>query len=337
MITIILALSGFGVWSFVVPALVKPLVAAALLWRICSWRPAMRFHTNCFHEMVRYGRFIVGSDLAGMGLHYADFILIGHLLGARALGIYSFAYYSAVALSGYVQELSAFVAFPVVASLREKKVELERWGSRFMRAISLLVFPVLAGQFVVGRDYILTLYGERWSEAITPFRILILLGLFTALGRPAVPILRAAGKPHLYFRATLVALPILVGALILAVSDGVRTTAITVAIILGSFRLVTLLLALKTLGLPVRGVMNEGLPSALAALFFAVILMAIDPFLVRSISTPLARLAIEVPLGALLYFLFLALFFRSTLTWGTERVVSMLPKRVRSRIGRPGR
>lgn len=331
-ITVTLALSGFGVWSFVVPVLVRPVVAMAIIWRLCPWRPSLHFHPEQVREMIGYGRYVVGGDIAEIGLRYADFILIGHLLGAKVLGIYSFAYFSAVTLANYVNELSGFVAFPVIANLRDNREALERWGSQFLRAVSLLVFPVLAGQFVVGRDYILSLYGDRWVEAITPFRILILLGLLSALARPAVPMLRAAGKPQIPFRVTLVTLPILAGSLYFAVHRGIETAAVTVAVILGSSRLVTLFLGLKALGLPVRRVLREGVPSALAALFFTVILLGIDPPLARSVETPAVRLLVEVPLGATLYFLFLGLFFRDTLAWGARRVVSMLPAPLRSRL-----
>ncbi len=330
LITVSLALSGYGVWSFVVPALVRPLANTFLLWRLCRWRPRIRIHKGHLGEIVGYGRFVVGTDLADMGLRYADFILIGHLLGAEALGIYSFAYFSAVAISGYVQELSGFVVLPMVASIRENQKELEKWGSQFLRAVSLLVFPVLAGQFVVGRDYILSLYGDRWADAIVPFRILLLLGLLAALARPAVPMLRAAGKPELPFRVTLITLPILAGALLFTVSSGVQAAAYTVAIVLGSSRLITLLLGLRALGLSIRRVLREGVPSALAALFFVVVILAFDPILIRHVSSPVIRLMIEVPMGALLYFLFLAVFFRETLNWGTRRVLSMLPPRART-------
>lgn len=329
---IVLALSGCGVWSFVVPALMRPLLNMILLWRLCRWRPRVRFRGSYLREIMGYGRFIVGTDLADMGLRYADFILIGHLLGADALGIYSFAYFSAVAISGYVQELSAFVVLPMVASLRNNQKAFERWGSQFLRAVSLLVFPVLAGQFVVGRDYMLALYGDRWIEAIPPFRILLLLGLMAALARPAVPMLRAAGKPQLPFRVTLITLPILAATLYFTVPFGVRAAAVTVAIVLGSSRVITLLVGVKALGLSLRRILREGIPSALAALFFVVIILTFDPFLVRAVSSPVLRLMIEVPVGALLYFAFLALFFRETLLWGAQRVFSMLPRGVRRRF-----
>ena len=61
---------------------VRPLASMVLIWRLCPWRPSVGFLTAQFREMVGYGRFIVGADLADMGLRYADFILIGHLLGA---------------------------------------------------------------------------------------------------------------------------------------------------------------------------------------------------------------------------------------------------------------
>ncbi len=336
-LTVVLALSGCGVWSFVVPALVRPLLGTVLFWRLLAWRPRMKIRWHQMREIVGYGKFVMGNDLVDMGLQYADFLLIGHFLGADALGIYSFAYFSAVALSGYVQELSGFVVFPVVASLRRNRRELERWGTQFLRAISLLVFPVLAGQFVVGRDYILSLYGDRWAEAITPFRILLLLGLLTALARPAVPMLRAAGRPNLPFRVTIVTLPILAGALYFAVPRGVAVAATTVAVVLGSSRVITLLFGIKALGLSVRRVLKEGIPSALAALSFVVILFSLDPLLLRTISIPVVRLIIVVPLGAAIFFLFLALFFRETLKWGTGTVLSMMPGRLRKVPGGAGR
>ncbi len=325
--TVTLALSGMGVWSFVYPALAKPLLSAVFYWRLCSWRPRLQWSASHLRDIISYGRYIAGSDLVEMALRYADFMLIGYLLGARELGIYSFAYFSAVAIAGYIEELSRSVAYPILATIRSEGDGLQEWGNRFIRALALLVFPALAGQWLVAHDYLVGIYGERWIESVAPFRLLIALGLVTALSRPAVSMLRAAGRPDIPFRVSLVTLPMLAGSLYFCVPRGIVPTAAAVTLVLGASRCLIFALGVRTLHLSASELVRAIRPPLFASLFFCASLILMRPLLESLVPGILARLIVQVCLGSLLYFLFLSIFYRDTFTWGLRQMVAMIPGR----------
>ena len=90
-LTIGLALAGFGVWSI---ALRGALVAAASLPLLARGsggchgslsKPACR-------EVVSFRSFVTGSEAAVFVTKNVDYLLIGGLLGASGLGVYTLAF-----------------------------------------------------------------------------------------------------------------------------------------------------------------------------------------------------------------------------------------------------
>src|SRR4051794_14875545 len=57
---VIMALSGYGVWSLVGYQLTQPMAEAVVLWRACPWRPGPRLSTAAARQMLGYTSGVMG-------------------------------------------------------------------------------------------------------------------------------------------------------------------------------------------------------------------------------------------------------------------------------------
>ena len=56
------------------------------------WRPRLGFDPAAFGELVGFSGFVLGSQLVSFARGNGDNLLIGRVLGTKALGYYDFAY-----------------------------------------------------------------------------------------------------------------------------------------------------------------------------------------------------------------------------------------------------
>lgn len=221
-----MALLGFGVWSLVASYLAKSVTTTLLLWVLAPYRPRPGFSLPVARELLRYGRHISLSSVIGFGVMNVDYFLVGHMLGSRALGIYTLAFMVGTLPSTLVGQQIATATFPALSGLRHKPQELARlFGDAF--AISGALATALAsGIFVVIPVLVGPVLGPKWFAIITPLRILTIFGVLRALEYAFSPLYRAIGRPQIMWWLSLLRLIILAPALLLVVRSGINGVAV---------------------------------------------------------------------------------------------------------------
>ena len=90
---IVLALSGWGVWSLVGQTLTTTATGTALLWRLSPWRPRLsEVSGERARELWGYGSKIFWFSVFKYFAQNGDRLVVGYLAGPIALGVYSFAH-----------------------------------------------------------------------------------------------------------------------------------------------------------------------------------------------------------------------------------------------------
>lgn len=190
-----LALAWRDAWGPVVAAVAAQAVATAASYALAPYRPGLAVAGRGFRRMIHYGGVINRTRMLMFASLYLDNLLVGRLLGVRALGEYSLAFRIAELPVAAVTRSAAQVSLPVLSGLRRRRDLL---AAQFLRSFRLVlgvnaacaIILVAAGDALVG-----TLLGERWLPIVPPMRILavamvlrsavILCGeLFYAIGRP---------------------------------------------------------------------------------------------------------------------------------------------------------
>lgn len=168
-----LAASGFGVWSFVYGAIVTEGSHAVLLTCMMPQRPRLRLDRDVLRKVLGFTLpLTLGAILFYVWWHLDD-LLVGRLLGSTQLGFY----YLAFTIPEYVirMGLNASQAVYPAFCRAEGRDHLRDRFTLVTKYSSLLFFLPCAVALAFGRDLIVFVYGEKWSPAVVPFQIFMIL------------------------------------------------------------------------------------------------------------------------------------------------------------------
>lgn len=293
-----LALAGAGVWALVAQALVAAFVGSAVLYAATPWRPSRQFSRAAAREAFSFGSSMLGIEALTMVGRNGDNLLIGVVLGAKALGYYVVAYRILVILLDVLTSVTGAVALPLFTRVRDDPPRLHAAFLTVIRAGSGLALPIFAGLLVVAPRLLPLLFGDEWTRSVPVMQWLTVAGLVQALTYFDRSLLLAVGKVRLELVVTTIATVGNVVAFAVAVPYGITAVAAAYAVRNLAFWPVRLW-ALRTAGVDLAGYGRAVLPAGLAALGCA--LAAAVPLVFMTVSSDVLVLAVAVVLGVVAY------------------------------------
>jgi PST family polysaccharide transporter len=309
---IALALDGFGAWALVAVQLVNAVVSLATLGLAAGWRPRVRFDPAAARSLARIAVPLIGYALPSASA-VALVAVLGFVLPAEAVGVY----YVAERLTQSLLLLSgvsvADLSLPVLARLQADRPRHAAAAREALQLAGLVCLPAFTGLAVLAEPLVLVLLGAGWTGAVGPLRLLALCGLVAGLTAVAAQVLisigDASGAARLNARMLL---PAVLLAVLLAPLGLLPAVAARAAAQLASLHLTLGLLAAR-LAVPRRALLADLAPALAATATMALGLLAAAAFATGALQ-PAVRLAVEVPLGCLLFLVSLWLLDRKV--WG---------------------
>jgi len=236
-----MAWQGFGVWSLVVSELVYRVLDVIIPWAIVRWRPTRAFDLQVMHEMLRYGINIVGVSLVGSFIVNVDYLLVGRLLGAAALGYYTMAFRIPELVIRSVSYIVSTVAFPVLAHAQSNRDRMQDVYFAHLRYMSLVTFPTGAGLALLSPALVEVLLAEVWRPMIAPMQFIALASALSVVSYLSGVIYNAIGRSDLTFKLLLAKLPFVV--VVLYIGTFWNITGVAIGHVLLSFAWIVLDLA----------------------------------------------------------------------------------------------
>jgi PST family polysaccharide transporter len=197
LLSVALAITGFGVWSLVAGSLAGGLASAALLTAFSPWRPAAAGPTEDRRALLGFGAAVTLTASFFYWTERIDNLAVGRLLGSQALGIYVVAFNLAIVVAGQLSVGTRVVAFPLFSAVQGDRDRLAAAYHRSVRWSAALAFPCCVLTAALAPELISALLGSRWTSAVLPFRLLLAVGAMRALYGFSGPMLRAIGRPRI--------------------------------------------------------------------------------------------------------------------------------------------
>lgn len=306
--TIILALAGAGVWSFVYPHLIAGFVVVALRWKLCWFRPRLKVKWSLAAKLWRFGRNILGSGIFDYINQNVDYVLVGGLMGGRMLGLYTFAYGLGTWIVTNITGTLASMLFPTISSLQDDPDRARRMFLRLMGIISMVGFPIVCIQWAVAPLFVGSIYGSKWLDAVTAFRLISIYGMGRAVCAPALTLISAMGRPDVNFKVSAAMSPILIGAIYLGSRHGINGVAFATAMANGVFVWLYVVIPFRILGWkPV-----EAVKAVIPALIPSMIAGVVTSLAYRAVGTnsSLLQLLALIVIGMMTYALGVKVLFK---------------------------
>jgi lipopolysaccharide exporter len=299
-VLLVLAKRGSGAmafaWSRVAGQLVSGCVLALSAPR--TYRPGLR--RSALQVLVQVGFPLGAANIIGFILLNVDYGLIGHLLGAVALGIYVLAFNVASWPSSLLGAMINNVSMPAFSRVKNDPELLKIAITDSVRAISLVVMPISALTIALAHPLVLTLYGAKWSQSARILQLLALYGAFSILCVLFANILAGLGRTKLLLVMQLYWLVALIPAMVVGVHlDGVVGAALAHVIVIGPIILPFYVLTLMRMTAVRLGELGRAvLPSLLVAAAAGLAARGASHLL---LATPIAGLIVGGVAGCLIY------------------------------------
>lgn len=306
LVTIAVVAGGYPLGGLVagqIAGAVANTVIAFLLGPRClpGWDPVLA------RRLLKYGGYLTAADLVNLGLLNVDYIVVGHILGPVALGLYSLAYRICYMPYLAISVVANGAAFPYYCRLPSREA-VGRASENAISLINAVVIPWFAG-LVLFAGHIIML-GSKWEPAVGAVRLLAVYGFFLSLILSVLQVLKAVGHANLVLAGRGLHLVTLAAVLTGTARAGITVVALDQALVAVMVAAVTCMWAVRyasvqfralcrSVGLPLLGVAGmipvvflagliPGLdtipslislliPASLAMIVFAGILLAVMP------------------------------------------------------------
>ncbi len=298
-----------GVWTLVLQQYAELTILAVAAWALEPWRPNAPWRRVAVGDMLRFGRqYTISGMFFTLGQHL-DKILIGVLLGERALGLYSQAFNIMMKPVAVMSTAITGVMLPALSRARADHAAYQELLLAFNRLVAIVLFPVGVGLMIVGPQVMTLLGGSQWQAAGPLLAALAAVILVQGFINIAGSAFASVGQSQRLMRgAMLLTLGSLVG-LLLGLAVGAAMGNRLMGVTLGyALTLVCVLFlpyqsyCLHTVGVALGDWRRAVWPAAISAALMGLVVLTAQFALIAATSIgDTTRLAVLVPLGAACY------------------------------------
>jgi teichuronic acid exporter len=205
LLTLALALEGWGVWSLVFGNLAKSACNTGGLMTITRFRIAPLFNFAGLGAVFSFGMKVSAARIVWYLNRNFDGLLIGKALGEHALGLYSVADTLALLPVSKILGLSNQIAFAAYSRLQDDRARAQRYFFESAWLASFIFFPTAWGMSAVADDFVNVVLGPTWHQAALVLQIIALGVPYRALTGVMAPLVDGLGQPGVNLKNTLTA------------------------------------------------------------------------------------------------------------------------------------
>jgi len=309
------AFYGAGVWSLVVQRAVTETLNTALALHAFKWRPRFRFSFARLKSILGFSASIMATQLLVIMLIRVQDLFLGRTISAAAVGNYRIAW--------RVIELvaqSAIMPLVTVANVTLAKLQNDRpaFINAYLRMLgvgAMVALPAIIGFGILAPDVIVMLFGRQWEQSTLTAQVLSFMAVPFTMNYFAGPAFSALKKSGSIAKLGVVQFILTASATAISVHYGLVAVAASYVFRAYLTMPYQMWLLRKEAGIHYRETIRTVMPSLLASVLMAVILLPIQAHITDGITERPLRVAVDVVIGILLYtgglFLFGKNFVRS--------------------------
>lgn len=301
LITVILALLGYGSWSLIYGQLAGEVLAVIALWIVMPWRPQFVFVGDIAKKLLKYGFNIVSINALAILLNNAIYFLIGRFMGAAALGLFTIAFRIPDILIGQFYSLVSKAIFPFYAKIQDNIDGLRRGYLESSRYITLIVLPIGVGIALVAHPLVEIVFGTDWMGAAPVMQAVAFFMIMGSLTYNAGDVYKARGRPDILTKLSLVEAVFLIPILYftLTSSDSIVVVSWVNMVVALVFSAVSVVIACRILEVEYLEILKVASPAIISSVLMSVAVLAVMSQIDDSLA--LVELISGVAVGGLTY------------------------------------
>lgn len=189
-----MALSGWGVWSFVGQWIAMITTNVVMAWTAVSWRPGLLTTRAHVRAAGAFGMQVLGLRAAELAAAQLPTLIIGATLGPLATGLYSVSWRLVETLTFLISTPLRMVSQPAFAAVTREGGRAGDLLLDIARLTGVAAFPFFVGLAVVAEPVLHLVFGAEWLGAAPVLSVLAFLGLYFSIALVQQSFCLAAGR-----------------------------------------------------------------------------------------------------------------------------------------------
>jgi PST family polysaccharide transporter len=310
-ISVALALRGWGYWALVAKPIAQMGVTALGAWSSCPWLPGRPRLSSEARELVGFGLGVTGFTIMDTVSRSADRIALGYFNGAGSLGYFQNAYLLYMNMLNIVAEPLHNIGVASLTKLRDNMAELKRSWSAALSSMTFFCALAYACLAVTGQDFVVLLLGQKWAPAGPLLCVFAIRGIANSVERTLGWLHVVAGRTDRWSRWGVFSAVFHLAALAAGLPFGAMGVAVAYTVAMFCLYIPALVYAGQPVGIGVRDVLSATGPQIVSALISVALGLAILQLFLLDLSA-LPRLLVSVAICTASYLAIVLGLFRMT-------------------------
>ncbi len=203
---VLFAVYGFGIYSLVYSTLIASFISNTLFLILNIRSNPIHFHFRLRETkpFLRIGGYTMGSSLLDFFSREIDVLIIGKILGAESLGVYSLAKQIVLKLFSIINPIVISVFNPLLASIQKEKKRVRLSYLKIIKYFAYINFPVYVFIIVASREILQIVYGADYTSSYAVLSLLAFAYCLIALSNPVGSLQIATGRTDIGFKWTII-------------------------------------------------------------------------------------------------------------------------------------
>lgn len=216
-IGIIMAFTGYGVWSLVAQQLSRQLIYTVCLWVFNKWWPKLRVSVESLKYMWGFGWKLLVSGLLDNTWKELYQVVVGKFYSPAVLGQYARSKQYASLFSSNITSIVQRVTFPVLSEIQNEKERMVKGYRRIIKTTMFVTVVIMFFMGAVSEPLLYCMIGPQWHQAATFLPLICISMSLYPLHAINLNMLQVQGKTDIFLYLEIVKKVLAIGPICLGI------------------------------------------------------------------------------------------------------------------------
>lgn len=301
---IAMAYMGFGVWALVGQQLTNVTLGTIILWFIVQWRPRAMCSLQRIKQLFNYGWKILVAALLDTGYVQLRQLVIGRIYTAKDLAFYNQGHHFPHVIVANINTSIDSVLLPAMAVEQDDKERVREMTRKAISVSTYIMMPMMMGLAVCAEPLVRLVLTEKWLPCVPFLRIFCFTFAFWPVHTANLNAIKALGRSDLFLKLEIVKKVIGLMAVLITMNISVMAMAYSLFVTSILSQIINSWPNKRLLNYNYFAQVKDMVPQILLSAFMGVSIYMVNYAGLNDFMT----LAIQVPLGILIYLAFSKIF-----------------------------
>jgi len=293
----VMAYCGFGVWALVAQYLTNTTIDTVVLFITVPWRPRLKFSGKSAYTLGKYGFQLMLTSLIQEIYTQLRSLVIGKVYSASDLAFYNKGNNFPSLIITNVDTSIGKVVFPAMSQSKDDLNRLKAVSRRAMKTTSYIIFPLMAGLFVVARPLIMLLLTDKWMGCVPFLQIACIFFALIPVQSTNWQIIKAIGRSDICLKLEIIKKIIGVIVILATMKISVIAVAVSASVVTFISMLINISPNKKLINYSLTEQAVDLLPTLLASVVMACVIYPLG----NVITSDILLIALQIICGGLIY------------------------------------